>query len=216
MILAFDTSTRAFTVALRNDQGTANLEIVHEAARSQSIVQSVDFMLKTVGLSLEDLEAVYAGTGPGSFTGIRIGLAFANALLQTKGVPLLGIPTLDLLAYEGREWYNSVVAFIRSRKGEAYAAFYRGGRRESDYLALEREDLLRFIDERRPECLVCAKEAVEELGIGDRGAKLLFGFPRALNAVPLAREGGLIPERQYLKPFYIRDYYAIPHLHGQG
>ena len=216
MILAFDTSTMAFTVALRHDQGTVNLEIVHEAARSQSIVQSVDFMLRTVGLSLEDLEAVYAGTGPGSFTGIRIGLAFANALLQTKGVPLLGIPSLDLLAYEGREWYNSTVAFIRSRKGEAYAAFYRGGSRESGYLALERGDLLRFIDERRPECLVCAKEAVEELGIGDRGAKLLFGFPRALNAVPLAREGGLIPERQYLKPLYIHDYYAIPHLHGQG
>jgi tRNA threonylcarbamoyl adenosine modification protein YeaZ len=216
MILAFDTSTRAFTVALRHDQGTVNLEIVHEAARSQSIVQSVDFMLRTAGLSLEDLEAVYAGTGPGSFTGIRIGLAFANALLQTKGVPLLGIPSLDLLAYESREWYNSAVAFIRSRKGEAYAAFYRGGRRESDYLALERGDLLRFIDERRPECLVCAKEAVEELGIGDGGPKLLFGFPRALHAVPLAREGGLIPGRQYLKPLYIRDSYAIPHLHGQG
>jgi tRNA threonylcarbamoyl adenosine modification protein YeaZ len=216
MILSFDISTSAFSVALRHEKGTANFEIVHEAARSQSIVQTVDFMLRTAGLTIEDLEAVYAGTGPGSFTGIRIGLAFANALLQTKGVPLLGIPTLDLLAYEGRQWYNSAIAFIRSRKGEAYAAFYRGGRRESDYLALERGDLLRFIDERRPECLVCAKEAVEELGIGDGGPKLLFGFPRALHAVPLAREGGLIPGRQYLKPLYIRDSYAVPDLHRQG
>ena len=149
MILSIETSTRAFSVSLYKDGQIANIELVHEIAHSQNIVHTVNFLLKSINKSVEDLSAVYAGKGPGSFTGIRVGLSYANTLFQIMGIPLLGIPSLDLLAFEEGRWYNSVISFIKSRKNEVYAAAYRQGRRVSDYLALKKDDFSYFIKENK-------------------------------------------------------------------
>ena len=213
MILAVETSTRSFSAALFHERVIGCVEHLNEIARSQGIVGTVSRMLSGLGLAVSDLEAVYAGTGPGSFTGIRIGLAFANALLQTRGVPLLGVPTLDLLAFEGGGWYNSAVSLLRSRKSEAYAALYRGGVRVGEYLALGREELHRFLREARPERLVCSEDDYGELGL-EAVMGAVFAYPRAASVFPLAEASGLKPRREYLKPLYVRDSHAISHIHG--
>jgi tRNA threonylcarbamoyl adenosine modification protein YeaZ len=213
VILALETSTRAFSVALFHERVIAGVEHVHEIARSQSIVGTVARMLGDLGLTVNGLEAVYAGLGPGSFTGIRLGLAFANTLLQTRGVPLLGVPTLDLLAFEGEGWYNSAVSLLRSRKSEVYAALYRGGSRVGEYLALGKDELSRFLHEARPERLVCSEDDYRDLGL-ETGVKTVFAYPRAASAFAFVEARGLKPRHEYLKPLYVRGSHAIPHIHG--
>jgi tRNA threonylcarbamoyladenosine biosynthesis protein TsaB len=213
VILALETSTRAFSVALFRERLIGCVEQVHEIARSQGIVGTVARMLGGLDLTVNDLEAVYAGVGPGSFTGIRVGLAFANTLLQTRGIPLLGVPTLDLLAFQGGGWYNSGVSLLRSRRDEVYAALYRGGSRVGEYLALGKDELYRFLHEARPERLVCSEDVYRELGL-ETGLKTVFAYPRAASVFSLVEAGGLKPRHEYLKPLYVRDSHAIPHIHG--
>lgn len=208
MILSIETSTRAFSVSLYKDGQIANIELVHEIAHSQNIVHTVNFLLKSINKSVEDLSAVYAGKGPGSFTGIRVGLSYANTLFQIMGIPLLGIPSLDLLAFEDGRWYNSVISFIKSRKNEVYAAAYRQGRRVSEYLALKKDDFSFFIKENKPSHLVSSKEDYGALGFnkGEIIAETIFTFPKARLTFSYAMECNLTPEGRYLKPLYVRDF----------
>jgi tRNA threonylcarbamoyladenosine biosynthesis protein TsaB len=213
VILALETSTRAFSVALFHERVIAGVEHVHDIARSQSVVGTVARMLGDLGLAVSCLEAVYAGLGPGSFTGVRVGLAFANTLMQTRGIPLLGVPTLDLLAFESGGWYNSAVSILRSRKSEVYAALYRGGSRVGEYLALGKDELLRFLREACPERIVCSRDEYRDLGL-DAGVKAVFAYPRAESVLSLVEALGLKPRQEYLKPLYVRGSHAIPHIHG--
>ena len=208
MILSIETSTRAFSVSLFREGNIANIELIHEIAHSQNIVHTVNFLLKSINKSVEDLSAVYAGTGPGSFTGIRVGLSYANTLFQIMGIPLLGIPSLDLLAFEEGRWYNSVISFIKSRKNEVYTAAYRQGQKVSDYLALKKDDFSFFIKENKPSHLVSSKEDYRALGFnkGEIIAETIFTFPKARFTFSYAMECKLTPERRYLKPLYVRDF----------
>jgi tRNA threonylcarbamoyl adenosine modification protein YeaZ len=208
MILCIETSTETFSVALEDDSGSADLQLSHRMARSQHIVSAVDFLLSRMGMNIHDVEAAYAGTGPGSFTGIRIGLSFVNALRQAQGIPVGGMSTLDVLAYGMSRWYNSIIPLIRSRKGEAFTSLYRSGVRAAGYTLVRREDLARFIRENNPACVVTARSTADEL-LGDEGYRALpegtvleFSAPHAKTILRMVREG--------IRPAYGRDGYLSP------
>jgi tRNA threonylcarbamoyl adenosine modification protein YeaZ len=208
LILSFDTSTKAFSVALYSGREMVNLEIVRDTFHSQNIVGVTDFLLKSIDASIKEVSEIYAGIGPGSFTGIRIGLSFANTLLETMDIPLAGICSLDLLAFDEDRWYNAVVSFIKSRKNEVYTAAYRNARRTSEYLALEKEEFKCFIRDNSPTYIVASEEDYESLsfeqGLGE--IEIVHAFPKAQNAYPLAQQCKLTPDRRYLKPLYVRDF----------
>ena len=94
LILAFDTATRRATSALVDD-GEVLGERVSQAA---TLLADVDALLRQAGAHPRDLGGLALGTGPGSFTGIRIGLAAARGLALALGVPAAGVSTLDALA----------------------------------------------------------------------------------------------------------------------
>jgi tRNA threonylcarbamoyl adenosine modification protein YeaZ len=93
-VLAFDTATGVATVALVRD-GAVLGERVTVAKR---LLEDVDEILRAAGVEPGDLEGVVVGTGPGSFTGTRIGIALARGLALSLGVPVAGVSTLDALA----------------------------------------------------------------------------------------------------------------------
>ena len=94
LILAFDTATECATSALVGDG-----EVLGErVSRASTLLEDIDALLRQAGAHAGDLEALAVGTGPGSFTGTRIGLAVARGLGLALDVPAAGVSTLDALA----------------------------------------------------------------------------------------------------------------------
>jgi tRNA threonylcarbamoyladenosine biosynthesis protein TsaB len=212
LILAVETATRAFSVTLFKERELAHFELNYELSHSQHIVRVVQFLLERLNRKPGSIEAVYAGIGPGSFTGLRIGLSFANTYSQVFDIPLLGVPSLDLLAFENLRWYNAVIPYIRSRKNEVYTALYRGLERKTEYLVLNRDAFIRFVKKHKPDCI--AGEGLDNtfssyetnLFSDDDGARAIqavHSHPCSRTVIQLAREKQLVPEHRYLKPLYI-------------
>src|SRR5436309_13209245 len=94
LILAFDTATDVATSALVSDD-----EVLGErSSRAVTLLEDVDALLRQTGTHTRDVEALAVGIGPGSFTGVRIGLSTARGLALALGVPVAGVSTLDALA----------------------------------------------------------------------------------------------------------------------
>jgi tRNA threonylcarbamoyladenosine biosynthesis protein TsaB len=94
LILAFDTATDVATSALVSDG-----EVLGErTSRAVTVLEDVDALLRQAGAHTRELEGIAVGIGPGSFTGVRIGVATARGLALALGVPLAGVSTLDALA----------------------------------------------------------------------------------------------------------------------
>jgi tRNA threonylcarbamoyl adenosine modification protein YeaZ len=206
LILTVDTSTRSFSLSLfERGALSAHIELIRELAHSQQIVRVFEFMLERLDLSINSLTAAYAGIGPGSFTGVRIGLSFVNTLSQVQNIPIAGISSLDLLAFDGTGWYNSAVTFLRSRKHEVYAAFYRGGTRKTDILALTCDEFPSFLEKHSPQYIVAPEEDFRDLGkLDGLPGKIIHAFPSSRSLYHVVRERGLAPQRIYLKPLYVR------------
>ena len=94
LILAFDTATDVATSALVDDG-----EVLGERmSRASTLLEDVDALMRQAGMQTQQVDALAVGIGPGSFTGVRIGLATARGLAFTLGIPAAGISTLDALA----------------------------------------------------------------------------------------------------------------------
>lgn len=133
--LAFDTATRATTVALCARDGDP-IEVRDDppaGARPRHATHLLPLaaeLLERSGSSWSDVERVVVGTGPGTFTGLRIGLATARALAQARAVPVVGVSTAASLALGAwpaaeAEGCELVVAVIDARRGEVFAAAWR-------------------------------------------------------------------------------------------
>ena len=112
LILAFDTATDLATSALVADGVTLG----ERTTRPQSLLADVDALLEAAGVVPADLEGIVVGTGPGSFTGTRIGLAVARGFALSLGLPVAGVSTLAALA-TGAEGAFPV---IDARRGEVF------------------------------------------------------------------------------------------------
>lgn len=140
-ILALDTSTEILSVGLRTDSGYFETSISAGLRHSEYLLPAVDHLV-TIASSEKRVDLVVCMRGPGSFTGLRIGMASAKGLAAGSGCPLVAVPTLDVLA-DGYEFFDgTVVPVIDARKQRVYAALFRGGKRASEDLDIAPRDLL--------------------------------------------------------------------------
>jgi tRNA threonylcarbamoyladenosine biosynthesis protein TsaB len=138
VILAFDTATEATTVALCDfdrvelelrDDPPPGMRPRHTARLMQLIVE----ILAKASVGWEAIEKIAVGVGPGTFTGLRIGLASARALALARELPLTGVSTLRSLAlgaalHGAAKQDHAILAAIDARRGEVFAAGWLGGR----------------------------------------------------------------------------------------
>lgn len=195
-ILALDTSTENCSVALMvNDQLYTRSEIAPRD-HTKKILPMVDEVLKEAGVSLQDLDALAFGRGPGSFTGVRIGIGIAQGLSFGAELPMIGISTLEAMAQASYRVNQSeqVVAAIDARMSEIYWGQYQ---READgqWRAIA-------IDDGQSECVIPPSELTAHLTVTD-GCWTQAGtgweaYKEALNSLPLtlSQGGVLYPEAQ--------------------
>jgi tRNA threonylcarbamoyladenosine biosynthesis protein TsaB len=156
-------------------------------------------------------------SGPGLFTGMRVGVATAKTLAQVLGIPVLGLASLDVLAFAARYTRRPICAAIDAKRGEVFYAFYRtmpgGVAREHEFQVGPPSALMAELEARREDILVVGNGALvyrrelQEAGSHVELASATLAFPSASAAVELA-----IPrfereeyDRVYdLKPLYMR------------
>jgi tRNA threonylcarbamoyladenosine biosynthesis protein TsaB len=129
MLLAIDTSTKQAGIALYDDaRGLIAEYNWHSANRhTEELMPAISHMLAQADMTPSALRAVAVALGPGSFTGLRVGLAAAKGLALANGLTLLGIPTLDTVAHPHQAQPVPVIAVLQAGRGRVYWAPYAHG-----------------------------------------------------------------------------------------
>lgn len=126
MILAIDTSTRFLSVALATEQ-TLLAERSWTGGNQHSVEMSpaIEQMLIQTGKSVQELTAIAVAQGPGSFTGVRIGIGVAKGLAMALQIPLIAVPTLDIIAAGTPYFAGKLFAVIQAGRGRIIAGSYQ-------------------------------------------------------------------------------------------
>jgi tRNA threonylcarbamoyladenosine biosynthesis protein TsaB len=181
LLLAIDTATRLAGLALYDGE-RVHAEMMWQSHNNHSVelMPALDRMLAQQGVGPEHLAALAVAMGPGSFTGLRIGLSVAKGLAQALEIPIYGVPTLDILTVPHSEQRRPVWAVIQAGRGRLCAALYRRRRgrwRQDGDLHLTTVQELATLTTGR--CLVCGElspdeqAALAEQSVGD----LVFAGP---------------------------------------
>ena len=169
-ILALETSAKSVSVAVTEGgvllaQAYQNRGMTH----SVTLMPLLDGMLKSAGLTLDEIGVIAVAQGPGSFTGIRIGVAAAKGLAWAKEVPCCGVSTLAAMAYGAADFDGLIVGAMDARRQQVYNAVFR----------VENGGITRLCEDRAVSVEQVAQELKESnyreniLVIGD-GASLLY------------------------------------------
>ena len=215
-LLAIDTTTPNGSGAVLEDgRVLASFEDASASSHSARLLASVEGLLKPLGLGIRDLDAYAVTTGPGSFTGIRIGLSTVKAFAFASGRPVAPVSSLRALAWKFREDPGAAAPMVDAKKGEIYAAVFRIGRGGLEEIvpegAYEPAAFLARVPRGAPVRLigtgiaVCGDLIAAALGADGRVSPLapFIGIEVGLlGAEILAAGGGLSAEA--LEPLYFR------------
>ncbi len=145
LILALDTSTSAGSVAILEDfdiLGEIFLQL--KTTHSERVLTTIDILLKYLDIDISQIDLFVASVGPGSFTGIRIGVSIIKGFVSVSNKPAVGISSLDALAMEFKGKSN-FISFIEGRRDEVFLAEYRRNsniiERVGDYKVFEKSEI---------------------------------------------------------------------------
>ena len=151
MILAIDTATRYAGIALYDGRAVLLEHTwLSNANHTVELMPNIMRALGQRGMGLRDLQGLVVASGPGSFTGLRIGLSVAKGMAYASGKPLLGVPTLDILGYAYTQVALPTCAIIQAGRRRFCVATYQrtpdGLERIDDYRIISQADLIAGID----------------------------------------------------------------------
>jgi tRNA threonylcarbamoyladenosine biosynthesis protein TsaB len=152
-VLGIDTSTMTAGIGmLEEDEILIEVKFSVKVTYSEILLLCIDQALKNIGLKIDDIDGFAASIGPGSFTGLRIGLSTLKGLCLATGRSLAAVPSLDALAYLSLYCQYPVVTMLDAKKNQVYAAIYetKDGevKRQTDYLVTDVEDLAKRISQK--------------------------------------------------------------------
>jgi tRNA threonylcarbamoyladenosine biosynthesis protein TsaB len=218
LVLGIETSTPQASVAIGSEQGiVAGALISRGATYNEFLLPAIRFCMDQSGLGYRNIGGLAVSLGPGLFTGMRVGVATAKALAQTLSLPIVGLTSLDILAYEVRYSQKTICAVLDARRNEVFHAFYRpspgGIQRMTEYRVERPENLAIGIASRPEEVLLVGngallyRELFQDLGSVAEIGTMSHAFPSSRSLVELAlprmfRED--FDSLYDLKPLYLR------------
>jgi len=195
-ILGIDTSSKFLGIAL-TDGSTLIREEMHllERRHSSLLVIKIKEMLEKVDFSIDDVDAFVIGLGPGSFTGLRIGVSAVKGFGIATDKPCIGVPSIDALALNVDEENKLIVPIIDAKRQQVYSAIYQKKKnrlvRKTKHLLLKPEDLIRkvkdsavFLGDGIDPCLY--REKIERLSKNAMFLDEGFWYPKASSLIKLA------------------------------
>lgn len=225
IILAVDTATELCSVALGVDHRVYSREVLGQRIHTQALLPMIHELISEAGISIQDITAVAVGKGPGSFTGVRIGVGLAQGLAFGLNCSIYAISTLEALAVQGIAHASTpnhvIIPMIDARLKEIYCGFY-GIQSDQQLYKLADEQLTKPLAEQLF-ASVSAEVPLVLLGTGwDRYAEVLAElpnsqgvaacYPQATAVLQLAQQryaaGDLGCDPQALAPTYLRDQVA--------
>jgi tRNA threonylcarbamoyladenosine biosynthesis protein TsaB len=215
LILGIDTATVQVSCAVGGHEGVLASTLSSRGKRhAESLTPAIQFACRQARIELSEISVVAVDLGPGLFTGLRVGVATAKAMAHALQVPMIGVPSLDLLAFPVRFTSRLIVAVIDARRGELFYAFYRqvpgGVQRLTDHQVGTAEDLASELLASGEECLLVGDGAIRYREVFDGlnkvdvvGAEL--AHPSASSLVMLAHARAL--REQFVKPWDLTPMY---------
>jgi len=213
-VLAFDTALESCSVALQTSTGEVFCEhIQQDRGHAEILVPKIKEIMEKADVSFHDLNLLTTTVGPGSFTGLRIGVATAQGYSLSTGLPLIGLTTLEMLAHSVPSQERRIIAIIDSKRGDFYYQIF-----DEQKIPLTQPDIITI--EQVAEKIV--EKAVVLVGNGS-----LFIAPYLKNCnfeiyshpidarilIPLAtqryREGKTLGHPNDCKPLYLREADAV-------
>ena len=214
LTLALDTSTRVCTVGLVQDGHVlAEYDISVGLTHSEGLMPQLDQMFARTGIKKENIDRIAVSIGPGSFTGLRIGLAAAEAMAYAWQCGICGVNTLEAMAYNIPVEGVVLVPVLDAQKGNFYAAFYEWTdgelRKVRPVEMADRETLLQQLQAcGKPVLLMgeCEKLMKKELPDGISVAPEQVRLPKASSVALAAEDTELLTGEDVftLRPYYIR------------
>ncbi len=213
-ILALETTSSFGSVAIAKDGKLLALSCLDiQVTHSERVMPEIERMRVSLNMEMKDFDCVAISNGPGSFTGVRIGLAAAKGIAMSLKIPLIAVNTLELLAGNVTGGERKILALIDARMGEVYGALYdEKGKAIIEPRCSKPEDFLKQIDV--PVIALGSgvdayKNELDRLNIDFRTVPLHLNNPLASGLVSMVYGLAEIPpynldEMSRLEPFYLR------------
>jgi tRNA threonylcarbamoyladenosine biosynthesis protein TsaB len=217
LVLGIDTATQQVGCAIGGHEGVIALFESSKGRRhAETLVPAIEFVCRQARIDLDEISVVAVDVGPGLFTGLRVGVATAKAMASALRVPVVGVPSLDLVAFPVRFTPRLVASVVDARRGEVFFAFYRqvpgGLQRLSEPRVGSTDELTAELLATGEECLAVGDGAIryaDELRelttveVADAG----LAYPSAASLVQLAHARALREEfvnAWDVEPVYLR------------
>jgi tRNA threonylcarbamoyladenosine biosynthesis protein TsaB len=217
IILGIETATPQVGCALGGQEGVlASFHAARGRRHGEILAPAIEFACRQAQIDLRDASAVAVDVGPGLFTGLRVGVVTAKVLATALRIPLIGLTSLDLLAYPERRSARLIAAVVDARRGEVFWALYRqvpgGVQRLTEYAVSPPAEVASELMARGTETLAVGDGArrygsvlgeVSDVELGGVGTV----YPSASVLVELAQPLGLREEFVHpssLAPLYLR------------
>ena len=215
IVLGIETATPQVGCAIGAHEGVlASFHASRGRRHAESLVPAIDFICRQARVELHEIGAVAADVGPGLFTGLRVGVVTAKAVAMALRVPVIGVSSLDLLAFPVRWTHRLIVSMVDARRGEVFYGFYRqvpgGVQRQSEQRVGDPEELCSEIVATGEECLAVGDgalryaEQLQELTrveVGEAG----LAYPSAGSLVQLAHARAL--REEFINPWELAPVY---------
>ncbi len=215
LILGIESSTVQVGAAIGGHEGVlAQAHSARGKRHAENLTPTIDFVRRQARVDLREIGCVAVDLGPGLFTGLRVGIASAKALAHALRVPMIGVASLDLLAFPVRFSHRLIVAAIDARRGELFYAFYRqvpgGLQRLTPHQVGTPDDLASELMASGEDCLLVGDGVVRyhetfagltKVEAADSG----LAYPTASSLVQLAHARAL--REEWVKPWELEPLY---------
>lgn len=215
LILGIESATAQVGCAIGGHEGV--LASVHSARgrrHAESLAPQIQFILAQARIDISEISVVAVDVGPGLYTGLRVGISTAMATAFGLGVPMIGVSSLDLVAFPVRHTRRLIVAAIDARRGELFTAFYRkvpgGVQRVTEPHVVGPDELFGELQAASTECLVVGDgglryrdllSGISKVEVADES----LAYPSAASLVALAHPRAL--REEFVQPAEIAPLY---------